>query len=554
MGSAGWCGVRTLAAQELTQHYGRKPADEGPRAVGLVQLSSTGKARLIPIVIMMNGKFYDAASFKATPVPMALDFGVVYEAFKTGVSQGIFTITQPGQLNHNWIAEGTWLPAGVKTPETKKKYAAPVIEDDDSKSDRPVLHRRAAGKADQDEEKPANSASTQPASPPSGGTAAPTTSPGASSGSAGSSEGSSPTGSTGSSSPTTSAPTSSTGPASTSSPPSSSSPAPTSSPSSSSGSATNTPGTESKNTGDANKQGTSTAAKTSADAKSSASARTSADDEPINDPNRPRLRRGKPDPNAHHELFVDFDAEDEAAKKSGVSAAGALTGAASAAKPSNDVPPPVLTVAAISDAKGPDPRPYTYDLKPAEEAIYRKKMLDLAATLVKPGPGSSAVGPSSAGQNSAAGAAAGTKASSASSKSVSTQSTKAASTKSTKADKAQFDDVNLRIFDLSNSNEPVLVLSARTPLPQVGASGALPQEITLVARTDLEGEVQKLFFAQTDSRHLDVSPRMELIDAVDADGDGRGELLFRRTSDAGSSYAIYRVAADQLWSLWEGTP
>jgi len=28
---------------------------------------------------------------------------------------------------------------------------------------------------------------------------------------------------------------------------------------------------------------------------------------------------------------------------------------------------------------------------------------------------------------------------------------------------------------------------------------------------------------------------MELIDAIDADGDGRGELLFRRTTDAGSS-------------------
>jgi hypothetical protein len=53
----------------------------------------------------------------------------------------------------------------------------------------------------------------------------------------------------------------------------------------------------------------------------------------------------------------------------------------------------------------------------------------------------------------------------------------------------------------------------------------------LIARTNLEGELRKLFFSQTDSRHLDVSPRMELIDAVDADGDGRGELLFRRTFD-----------------------
>jgi hypothetical protein len=99
------------------------------------------------------------------------------------------------------------------------------------------------------------------------------------------------------------------------------------------------------------------------------------------------------------------------------------------------------------------------------------------------------------------------------------------------------------------------VLSARTR-PAAGASERLeePKEITLIARTNLEGELKKLFFSQTDSRHLDASPRMELIDAVDADGDGRGELLFRRTSDGGSAYAIYRVTSDHLWPLFEGTP
>src|ERR1039457_5245906 len=137
-----------LFAQEPLPQYGRKPVvHKGPRALGLVQLSPKGKkGRLIPIVIMMDGKFYDAGSYKAMPVPMALDFDIVYEGFRSGVSQGVFTITQPGQLNHAWIAEGTWLPAGEKAPEKSKKYSAPVIEDKDAP---PVLHRHSE-KADSD--------------------------------------------------------------------------------------------------------------------------------------------------------------------------------------------------------------------------------------------------------------------------------------------------------------------------------------------------------------------------------------------------------------------
>jgi hypothetical protein len=183
-------------------------------------------------------------------------------------------------------------------------------------------------------------------------------------------------------------------------------------------------------------------------------------------------------------------------------------------------------IPAISDAGGPDSRPYTFDLKPSEEASYRTKMLELANTELRaraktqPPP----AGPARATRNVPAAA------------------------------KVSFDDVRLRIFDLSNSNEPVLVLSARTHVAKTADANAVPEEITLVARTNLEGELHKLFFAQTDSRHLEIYPHMELIDAVDADGDGRGELLFRRTSDSGSSYAIYRATADQLWPLFEGTP
>jgi hypothetical protein len=456
-GASSW-----LAGQVPMPQYGHKAApDKGPRALGLVQLSAKGKARIIPISVMLDGKFYDAGSYKASPVPMALDFGIVYEGFRAGVSQGVFTITQPGQLNHDWIAEGKWLPAGAVDPNQKKKYSPPVIAEED-KDDRPVLHRRVPkadsdstvsnskdadgdknnGKNDdksKDQQKPATAGST--AAPPA---SAPASAPAAA-------------------------------------------PPP------------ETPKTVA-----------------------------SRNDEQIEDPNRPRLRRGKPDPAEHHEPFTTFAPLTDAAPTSTLS-----PGKTASSAKDVGVPLPVVTfIPAISDAGGPEPRPYTYDLKPAEEAIYRNKMFELATAQLRAQAG--AATKQTAGKTSAS------------------KSAVKASDKAAKSGSPSFEDVTLRIFDLSSSNEPVLVLSAKTHLASENADQG--KEITLIARTNLEGEVRKLFFSQTDSRHLDVTPRMELIDAVDADGDGRGELLFRRTFDDGSAYAIYRVSADRLWPLFEGTP
>lgn len=475
-----WLASPCLMAQILTQ-YGRKAAvDKGPRALGLVQLSPKGKkARFTPIAIMVDGKFYDAGAYKADPVPMALDFGIVYEGFRSGVSQGVFTISQPGQLNHIWIAEGSWIPAGERVPEKHKKYSAPVIADDD-KDGPPVLHRRQTADSDsssdnkdkntdndkdKNKDKDKDKDQQKTATPP----AAPTSAP----------------------------------PASTPTPPDAAKPS------------------------------------TSPEPAKTTTASESASDEPITDPNRPRLRRGKPDTTEPHEPFTTFDALTNVgpSASSGTSSGTSSTGKDATAKSTAATPPPIVVIPAISDVGGPDPRPYTYDLKPAEEAIYRSKMLDLAATQLH------------AQANLAA-------------KEAMPASKKSAANKPSSKSKAQppkpaFDDVSLRIFDLSNSNEPVLVLSAKTypaAVSTTGGSSEEPKEITLIARTNLEGELQKLFFSQTDSRHLEVSPRMELIDAVDADGDGRGELLFRRTFDGGSAYAIYRVTADRLWPLFEGTP
>ena len=118
-----------------------------------------------------------------------------------------------------------------------------------------------------------------------------------------------------------------------------------------------------------------------------------------------------------------------------------------------------------------------------------------------------------------------------------------------------FEEVQLHPFDLSNSNEPIVVLTAKARLPvRPGATSDLQYIITLVARDDMYCDLHKVFASVTDTNHFDVLSRLELIDAVDADGDGRGELLFRQVSDSGSAFVLYRVIGDRLWPLFQGTP
>ncbi|PYV91308.1 MAG: hypothetical protein DMG90_07430 [Acidobacteria bacterium] len=184
---------------------------------------------------------------------------------------------------------------------------------------------------------------------------------------------------------------------------------------------------------------------------------------------------------------------------------------------------------AISDEGGPEARPYAYSMKPEEEAAFRKRILALAADALR-----------------------------ARDRELSTEASATATSKAAKPD-AKFENEDLRVFDLSSSNEPVLVISANGHLSSRNAQGSAQAGsadtqyfITLVARQDLYGELHKIFVNVTDPAHLDAIPRMELVDAVDADGDSRGELLFRSYSDAGDAYSIYRVIGDQLYPLYEG--
>ena len=130
----------------------KKKMIKGPRAIGVLQLNG-GKGTLVPIAILIDGRFYDASAYKADPVPMALESGTVYEAEQAGDSQGLFTIggalhSKSAGILGPWLGTGSYLPNGTEAPKsTRKAEDVPVGLDNNSDSDAPPrLTRREAAK------------------------------------------------------------------------------------------------------------------------------------------------------------------------------------------------------------------------------------------------------------------------------------------------------------------------------------------------------------------------------------------------------------------------
>ena len=420
-----------LASFAFAQFQKRRPADKGPRAVALLQLAENGKAHLIPVAIMIDGRFYDAGAYKADPVPLALQSETVYEAQKTGVPQGLFTVAGAFHNNKNgWAADGTW--------KTEAQ-----IEADKTKARADAAKRNQKAPADEDIGGPPKlkrPTSSGPANSP-----AQTKNP----------------------------------PASTSGSGSSSAPV---------GSQTSAPSSKSSDAGRSPTASTSSGA--------------------IDDPNRPTLRHQAASETTHEQTKAGGESEP-------------LQG-------------PLQFIPAISDAAGPDPRPYAYEMKPDEEQSLMQKMQAMAADEVRSR--AAHLGHESADAKTPA-----TKPPTTTRKSAAQKANKPA---------PEFHDAQLRVFDLSNSNEPVLVFTCQAKLP----GSDLDYMVALVARQDIYADVHKVFAQTTDDKHLDVVPRYELVDAVDANGDGVGELLFRQVWDSGTAYSIYSVIGDRLWPLFEGKP
>ena len=225
---------------------------------------------------------------------------------------------------------------------------------------------------------------------------------------------------------------------------------------------------------------------------------------PDTDPNRPMLRRGKPPEVEHQE--ADYE----------------LPATAKPAAPGQKQPlapePFKEVLVAISDAGGPRLEPFDFHWTADEQQQWTKKLGTMASQEIiqyaKSKPGLKA------------------------------------------PPAANFDHVQVKAFDLARNNNPVLIFTGRVPGAAARGKSPAPENYyyyaTVVVMQQSDGELHKLFSSVTDTGHLDAFPRLELIDAVDAEATGYGNLLFRAISDTGRTYRLYRVTRDTLWKLFEG--
>ena len=127
-------------------------------------------------------------------------------------------------------------------------------------------------------------------------------------------------------------------------------------------------------------------------------------------------------------------------------------------------------------------------------------------------------------------------------------------------DPTKLTEVETYALDPDSTNRPIEILAAtvagaasKTWLPAGSATKAPPQvRLMLVARKNSEGKLNQIFSMISDPLALDVRPSLRFLGAVDADGSGRAQLLFQQQVDMNSfSYALYHATPYDLVKTFE---
>jgi hypothetical protein len=488
-----------------------KPDDHAPSLRAVAVFEWTGDeakpktSRLVPICIYDGQELQDADIYLARPFPLALTSDVEYQLLYDGKPLGLFDIETAAREQGSWVGYGKHLPLPVAKP--KPRQLAKIDQDDDSQSDTPVLHRKHH--------------------------------PGdANSGSGGNSSGSSSNGSGSDSGPDPNAP-----------PPDPDRPtlhkggdasASNSGDSSNKNSSNN--GSSTNSTQASNSGGSTQASNSSGptlhkggDASSTGdTSNSSSDSSPASDPDRPTLHRTPDSTTASsagsgdsvRPTLVKKKSEDESNENRADADIdpnrphlfrGKSAGFDGPVTPSlRGLPPDMHQEVAVSDLTDRPEHVWDYTwANPDDEAKMKAAMEDLARSALGLNPPTAPAKPAHK---------------------TTTATTHKPKPLAPQPQPAPLLDEQFRVFELAYGSGATMVLSAHT-----SGAGAQEKFVTLVAQPDLYGNVAVLIKNVTDADQLDDTPRMRLVDAVDALADNRGDLLFELRGSTQRQFALYRV-------------
>jgi hypothetical protein len=99
-------------------------------------------------------------------------------------------------------------------------------------------------------------------------------------------------------------------------------------------------------------------------------------------------------------------------------------------------------------------------------------------------------------------------------------------------------DEVLKGYTLSYGGAPTYVYMAHTV-----ETGSVMRYVTIVAQDNGMGQLKVALASATDAAHLDRTPWMRLVDAVDVEASNRASLLFELRGKSSRQFALYRVIA-----------
>jgi hypothetical protein len=476
-----------LAPLRAQTHKVAKP-ENVVRAVGIYEWTGDMKkpaaSRLIPVSLFIDGKLQDAAVYMASPVPFALLTGNVYELQKSGIAQGMLDLAFARHL----VAPET---AATTYDDGWFGYGKFVTPPQPKKSNlKPSATLAKINGMDENDDAP--HFSSRSATPGSGGSATPT---------AGTTTASNGTPADDPDRPTlhrsgsSSDKTTSTGSGGT---PADDPDRPTMHRSSDSGD--QTASTSSGNTPANDPDRPTLRRRSPSDAKNTTGQSDNGQvDTALNDdPNRPLLHRGKP---------VGSVTDIDIPKLSGL--------------PGDD---DLHQMVAVSDAANRPPHDFS---RPWDDEDEHKEILTKLQAAARE-------------QLTAYEAAnAVTQAKPAAKKSPTATRRTTKQTPPPPPPEPLLDE-QLTGYTLSYGGAATFVYHAHTD-----GLGSTLRFVTLVAQINMQGEPQIALKNVTDATHLDRTPRMRLVDAVDAEASNRASLLFELRAQNSRQFALYRVIGAQ---------